>query len=225
MADVKYITSNLVDFESAIDMDMAIVDYMLSTYKHSKYFKFSVLNASSLNVLKNILLFRDNINPITVLLKPEYMDSADDLYKELMEYHYEEILERSTPTTVLKYVKTLNQTNGVIVSTINCKNKLQQQLINTKDATISTCIENYDMSEYSCLFVKSIEDIFNYKNFGGKYIFLSNFKFNLDEAFFPKPKILLITEYNMLRLIDPYAGITVPKGEIKNAKYFNKHRT
>ena len=211
---IKYTTSNLVEFEAVVDTDLAIIDYMTSNYKTS-FFKESVLNASSRNVIKNLLLFRDDSNPLTVLLKDEYLDSAEDLFKEITETKYEEVLKIAEPTDIFRYIKTLeDETEGVVVSTINCKNKLQQQMINELAGIMRTDINQKDMSVFTCLFIKNIKDIETYRNFGGKYIYLSNFRFNLNEDFVIKLDIASVAGYNSVKLIDPYVGLILPKGEI-----------
>ena len=66
------------------------------------------------------------------------------------------------------------------------------------------------MREYTTLFINEIENIAKYRDLGGKYIFISNYKFNLTEDFVPKPAILLEGGYNKVRMIDPYKGLRLP---------------
>lgn len=211
---IKYTTSNLVEFDAVVDTDLAIIDYMISNYNKS-FFKESVLNASSRNVIKNLLLFREDINPLTILLKDEYLESAEDLFKEIINTKYEEVLKLAEPTDIFRYIKTLeDETEGVVISTINCKNKLEQQMINELAGIMRTDINQKDMNTFTCLFVKNIKDIETYRNFGGKYIYLSNFKFNLNEDFVIKLDIASVAGYNSVKIIDPYVGLILPKGEI-----------
>lgn len=214
MGEIKYTTSNLLEFETVMDLDFAIAKLMIEKYKNSKYMK--VTSYSSENALKNILLFRKEINPVTAIIEDDYLDSADELLEEFKEKYMDEILSEAKPTDVFRYVKTLDQAEGIIISTIDCKNQQQKQLINKIDSSVRTCINETDISVYSCLFIKDIKDIIKYKNLGGKYIFILNCAYNMDENFMLKPGIMVAAGYNKIRTIDPYIGLTLPqKGEMK----------
>lgn len=213
MGEVKYTTSNLLEFETVMDLDFSIAKLMIEKYKKSKYIK--VKEYSSENALKNILLFRKEVNPVTAIIEEEYLDSADQLLEEFKEKYIDEILSEARPTDVFRYVKTLEESGGVIISTVDCKNQQQKQLINKIDASIKTCIGETDIDIYSCLFIKDIKDIIKYKNLGGKYIFVLNCAYNMDDNFILKPGIMVAAGYNKIRTIDPYIGLTLPKGEMK----------
>lgn len=208
--DVQYTTSNLIEFDCVIDTDLSIIELMLRRYENSDYFKYEVSHASSTNVLRNLLLFRENKNPLTILLKDEYLDSADDLLYEFINTYKFEIIQNSHPTDVFRFVKTLNETNGVINTRINCTDQMEEDFIKQHDSSVFTLQNQVDLSSYNCVFVKYLENISKYNNLGGKYIFIINAKYNLTKDFKPKPITLLAAEYNKVRTIDPYIGLRVP---------------
>ena len=213
MSAINYSTSNILEFESVMDVDLAIVQFMVNKYAKSKYIRPNVIKASSENVLKNLLLYRENVNPLTIVLKEDYIDSADDMLKDLNKTYEKEILELAKPNDVFRYVKNMEETDGIIINTINCRNTQQKQLINTIDKDIRTCVDKFDISDYSCLFIKDICTIPFYRNLGGKYIFILNCKYNLDENYVPKVGIMLAGGWNKIRTIDPYIGLIIPKGK------------
>jgi hypothetical protein len=142
--DIKYTTSNLVEFDCIMDTDFSIIELMMRRYENSKYFKNEVINASSPNVLKNLLLFRESKNPLSILLKEEYLDSADDLLNEFIDTYQFEIIENSHPTDVFRFIKTLNETNGVIKTKITCKNEFEVDFIKKHDNSIFTILDETD---------------------------------------------------------------------------------
>jgi hypothetical protein len=208
----EYSFSNLLAFESVVDIDLGIINYMISKYKKSIYFNQFVVNASSENVKRNLLLARKLANPITILLKEEYISSADDMLKDLEAKHMEEILTYCKPNDILKFAKTLESSDGIIRNFISCKNQMQKQYINDLDSSIVAIINETDMTTYNCLFLKYVEQVVQYKNMGGKYIFLLNYMHNIDEVSgLPKKVILAVSGSNKVRTVDPYVGLTLPK--------------
>jgi hypothetical protein len=212
MGEVKYSYSNLLSFDSVVDMELGMINFMMAKYHKSFYFNQNVVNASSENVKKNMLLARTNKNPLTVLLNGKAISSADSMLKEIKEKYMKEVIAFSKPNDILRFVKTLQQTDGVIKCTINCKNELEKQYINKLDDSLAVVMNEIDMTCYDALFLKYIDDIVNYRNMGGKYIYVSNYQHNIDqETGEPKKIILVASGYNKIRMIDPYIGLTISK--------------
>jgi hypothetical protein len=207
-----YSFSNLLTFESVVDIELGMINFMIAKYKRSAYFKQFIVNASSENVKKNFLLAREEKNPLTVLLNDSALDSADDLLKEVEEKYMEEVLQYSKPNDILRFAKTLDSSDGIIKCFVSCKNELQKQYINKLDSSIMVVMNETNMATYDTLFLKYVEDIVHYKNLGGKYIFLSNYAHNIDsETGLPKKIILVASGYNKIRTIDPYNGLILSK--------------
>lgn len=208
--DQKYSFSNLLTFDSVVDVELGIINYMIDKYKKSVYFKQFVVNASSENVKKNLLIARPEKNPITILLREESKDSADSLLQELEEKYMEDILRFCKPNDILRFAKTLESTDGIINCVISCKNELEKQYINQLDSSLNTVIEEYDIKRFDCLFLKYIEDVIKYKNLAGKYVFVSNYMHNIDQETGELNKIAaIIAKQNKLRVVDPYKGLTL----------------
>lgn len=209
--EAKHSCSNLMTFDSVVDTDLGIINYMIAKYKKSAYFNQYVVNASSENVKKNLLLAREKVNPITVLLKEEYGSSADDMLKDIKKGYMEEVLQHSQPTDILRFAKTLQTTEGVINCIISCKDELQKQYITKLDKSLTVIMDQTDMTGFDCLFLRYAEDVLKYTNMGGKYIFISNYIHNLDkETGLPKKVVLAVSGSNKIRTVDPYVGLTIP---------------
>ena len=102
-SDVQ-IVYNLFEFETLVDVDLSVVMYIIDNMGNSKYIDTSLLkNTNTINGIENRLLFRENYNPLSIIIKKEYEDSIDDIYNEIMEYHKQEILDKALPTDILSF--------------------------------------------------------------------------------------------------------------------------
>lgn len=206
--------NNLVEFNCIIGTDVGIIKLMEKHYKNSSYFD---LHYSTENSLKNKLLWRENWNPLTIMLKKEYLDSADDLYKEAIEKYEEEIYQLSPYTDIIRYMNHMqNNELWKINCFVTCKNELQKQFVNRINDKFVSLIDQFDLTDYTTIFINEIENIATYRELKGKYIYISNYRFNLTKDWQLKPVIYCEGGFNKVRMIDPYNGLTIP------TKLFNK---
>lgn len=206
--------NNLVEFNCILGTDVGIVKVLEKYYGKSGYFD---LYYSTENSLKNKLLWRENWNPITIMLKEEYMDSADDLYKEVTEKYQDEIYDLSPYTDIVRFMNLMqNHDDWKTNCYINCKNEREKQIVKQINPRFGTSIDQFSMREYTTLFINEIENIAKYRDLGGKYIYISNYRYNLDKRFMPKSVIFQEGGYNKVRMIDPYKGLRVPTNEGDN---------
>ena len=119
------VSNILCDFEAIIDLDLATIYYIATNLKNVDLIDTSILKASSYNALRNLLLFRTTNNPLSVIIKEEYKDSLNNLYKELMEKHEQEILDLCRFNDLARYIKILYTTGKLVNITINCDTELQ----------------------------------------------------------------------------------------------------
>ena len=102
-SDVQ-IVYNLFEFETIVDVDLSIVMYIINNMSKSNYIDIDLLkNTTTINGLKNTLLFRENTNPLSVIIKKDYEDSINDIYNEIMEYHKKEIIDNALPTDIMTF--------------------------------------------------------------------------------------------------------------------------
>ena len=140
MAEIKAI----FDFEMLFDLDFTLATLIQRYYGKSQYFD-TILEEDPIS-LRLLLLTRTEKNPIYMLLKPEYRDSADSLYEELKEEFFMEMyLGRNIYfTEFYKFFSVLTKTEvavadiGVIVN-----NKKEESIIRSISPLIRVFLANY----------------------------------------------------------------------------------
>lgn len=199
----------LVDFDIVIDTDLGLINLMKKEYNNTD-FVLSYINNMKDKVIIEQLLQRKNKNPLSIVIKQEYMDSIDNLYKEFLETDYDNILKYSKVTDIMNLMNAYINTGSVHVEII-CKNKSEEQLINNLNLPqLKVTVENdkskIDISVYDTIFIKDYSDIIKFKGLVAKNIFIGNYKFNLeDDNHTPLNDIsLLVGRTNLVSIIDVY---------------------
>lgn len=206
------IVYNLFEFETLIDLDLSVVMYIINNMNNSKYIDTDLLkNTTTINGLENRLLFRENINPLSIIIKKDYEDSIDDIYNELMKSHKKEIVDNALPTDIMTFCNLGSSITGVVNNHVNCKDKIEEEYIHTFPGKIITKINEYDLSAYNTLYAKTIDNLFNYKNLTNKKIFILNTRYNMMKDYLIyKPEAMAVSTSNTMCIIDPYKNLTIP---------------
>ena len=199
----------LVDLEVMIDFDLAVVYYIIINIKDPSILKEDIGRANTLSGIRNVLLFRKNINPLSVCIKDEYADSIDDIYKELINNHEKEILDLCQVNDLYNYFKVLLMTDNLVSITVNCKNDLQLDIAQKILPTAKTVIDQRDLDKFDTLYLKYASDIIQYTNIKKKKIYFINGMYNYDNGMF-KREILVLIDMNIVNTIDPYNNLTIP---------------
>ena len=203
-------TYNLIIFDMLFDMDLAVLKVLLDNTKMPDLFNDRVNNINSMNEMRNILLFREQNNPLSVLLSDKYVDSADTILKELEEAYAEKLVEYAQPNSIANFVYHMSE-SGVIENTILCKDKWQVEKVkNNIPKAIPILDIPTNIDKYHCLFVKYVTDLLAFKGIGGKHIYLYNARFNLTDKFALDPIAIYISKMNRINTIDPFKGLRVP---------------
>lgn len=213
MSDIRAI----FDFEMLFDLDFTLVTLLQRYYGESKYFD-TVLEEDPIS-LRLLLLTRNVKNPIYLILKPEYRESADSLYEELKkEFFIEMYLRRNIYfTEFYKFFSVLIKSDvavadiGVIVN-----NKREEAIIRE----LSPLIRVFDSKEiarndYDALYIKDKDTVsLITPKVEGKTIFLANYGFNLttlgeEES----PDLEFMEEFsddNVIFTVDLYSSMVKP---------------
>lgn len=224
---LRHTIQALYTFDSVVDMDFSIIKYMIKKYGKSDYMNPNLVGKDGDYTIKCLLLTRTDPNPLSVFLKPKYKDMAEDLYSELIETSYEDILKHAYPTDLFGMIKTYDVLQvDAVESLILCKNGLEQQYIKLVDPSLNTDLYHpqYDLTGIDVIYVKSYEDVLGFSNLGGKTIQVLNYEYNLDELHgvkIPKTAIsILVADLNKVYTVDPYINFELPKPikERKDAK-------
>lgn len=203
---------NLFEFETVVDVDLSVVMYIIDNMDNSDYIDMNLLkHATTLNGIENRLLFRENINPLSIVIKKEYQDSIDDIYNEIIETHKQEIIDKALPTDILTFCNLGSTITGVVNNHVNCKDKIEEEYIHKMTERVVTKVNQYDLANYNTLYAKSVDNLFNYQNLTNKKIFILNARYNMMKDFLIyKPEAMAISTSNTMCIIDPYKNLTIP---------------
>lgn len=213
MSEIKAI----FEFEMLFDLDYTLATLIQRYYGKSKYFD-TVLEEDPIS-LRLLLLTRTEKNPIYILLKPEYRDSADSLYEELKEeFSMELYLRRNIYfTEFYKFFSVLIKSDGAVADIgVIVNNKREEAIVRE----LSPLIRVFDSKEiarndYDALYIKDKDTVgLITPRVEGKTIFLANYGFNLttigeEES----PDLEFMEEYsddNAIFTVDIYSSVVKP---------------
>lgn len=213
MSEIKAI----FEFEMLFDLDYTLATLIQRYYGKSKYFD-TVLEEDPIS-LRLLLLTRTEKNPIYILLKPEYRDSADSLYEELKEeFSMELYLRRNIYfTEFYKFFSVLIKSDGAVADIgVIVNNKKEEAIVRE----LSPLIRVFDSKEiarndYDALYIKDKDTVgLISPKVEGKTIFLANYGFNLttigeEES----PDLEFMEEYsddNAIFTVDLYSSVVKP---------------
>lgn len=213
MSEIKAI----FEFEMLFDLDYTLATLVQRYYGKSKYFD-TVLEEDPIS-LRLLLLTRTEKNPIYILLKPEYRDSADSLYEELKEeFSMELYLRRNIYfTEFYKFFSVLIKSDGAVADIgVIVNNKKEEAIVRE----LSPLIRVFDSKEiarndYDALYIKDKDTVgLITPRVEGKTIFLANYGFNLttigeEES----PDLEFMEEYsddNAIFTVDIYSSVVKP---------------
>lgn len=213
MSEIKAI----FEFEMLFDLDYTLATLIQRYYGKSKYFD-TVLEEDPIS-LRLLLLTRTEKNPIYILLKPEYRDSADSLYEELKEeFSMELYLRRNIYfTEFYKFFSVLIKSDGAVADIgVIVNNKKEEAIVRE----LSPLIRVFDSKEiarndYDALYIKDKDTVgLITPRVEGKTIFLANYGFNLttigeEES----PDLEFMEEYsddNAIFTVDIYSSVIKP---------------
>ena len=205
---VKYI---LVDFSCIFDTDYGVIGFLIYQYKHSKYFVKGYSEWSTYYA-KCKILSRPTINPFTAILKEEYFDSADNLYKEVLENHWNKVLRIAPSTDIGKLINQSYQYAGYDI-TVNCRNELEADRVKQAVPKWHTVIDSKIDNKYFCYFVHDLKSKAEEMNrLITKNFFIYHHKpnfINYKEEI-PIPDIAPAILGNKFRIAKPYNDLVFP---------------
>lgn len=189
----------LVDFNMLIDTDVGSCLYLLKNTTKKEYFKDNI-NYWSYLFIKYQVITRKDENPISVLFKEEYQESSNNIYNELKNSKWGDIIDVSPLTDITAVILAMATNNEFYEIYINCKNKYEKDKIIKEFNNVFKIVENeQDFVKYVSLYIHDLKDIFG-KKLMGKVVFLYDYALNyFDKDMHTKA----INEYAI-----PYYGTT-----------------
>lgn len=209
---LNYRKAYVFDFESLVDIRSGYIRFMLSSKTVNKSFFKPYLWNPTVTMLKNLYVSSSNPNPLTWILKNEYQDSAEDLYRELIEKHYEEIINFSLPTDVFRLMALVNRVDIRDTEfTINCANDIQANVASNIMGDFTITVNEYNAEKFSCIYASTIDILDKYRPVEGKNVYIHNIRMNYDENFRLEKTMNYYIGHVVIHTIDPYIGIPLFK--------------
>ena len=201
----------LFDFDSLVDIKIGCVRYILNSKKlNTSYIKPYMLEPT-LTLLKQLSVGSVERNPVKWILKDEYSDSADDIYKELLMDHYDSVLNNAISTDIFKLVRYTKKAKDFGIETvINCFSEKQKVMLKSvlTDKTDVVYADNVnDLSSYNCLYLSDIERLSMYTHIYGRIIYIHNTINIYDADGSLKNDVLKYNGKVVIKTVDPYIGI------------------
>lgn len=203
----------LFDFESLVDIKIGCVRYILNSKKlNTSYIKPYMLEPT-LTLLKQLSVSSIERNPVKWILKDEYSDSADDIYKELLMDHYDSVLNNAISTDIFKLVRYTKKAGDFGIETvINCFSEKQKEMLKSvlTDRTDIVYVDNInDLSSYNCLYLSDIERLSMYIHIYGRIVYIHNTINIYDADGSLKNDIRKYNGKVVIKTVDPYIGISL----------------
>ena len=201
----------LFDFDSLVDIKIGCVRYILNSKKlNTSYIKPYMLEPT-LTLLKQLSVGSVERNPVKWILKDEYSDSADDIYKELLMDHYDSVLNNAISTDIFKLVRYTKKAGDFGIETvINCFSEKQKGMLKSvlTDRTDVVYVDNVnDLSSYNCLYLSDIEKLSMYIHIYGRIVYIHNTINIYDADGSLKNDVLKYNGKVVIKTVDPYIGI------------------
>ena len=201
----------LFDFDSLVDIKIGCVRYILNSKKlNTSYIKPYMLEPT-LTLLKQLSVGSVERNPVKWILKDEYSDSADDIYKELLMDHYDSVLNNAISTDIFKLVRYTKKAKDFGIETvINCFSEKQKVMLKSvlTDKTDVVYADNVnDLSSYNCLYLSDIERLSMYTHIYGRIVYIHNTINIYDADGSLKNDVLKYNGKVVIKTVDPYIGI------------------
>jgi len=199
----------LAEFEFVVDLDLAMYKLIRDNYSTSEYVDKKIISENDERNIIFKLLSRKHKNPLEVIM-PD-VDSGD-LYNEIMEEHYEELLSYAMAYDTFGLLVTMLNNASSLAIRILCKSKLEQSFIHMLNPKVATILEpnkkSLSLSDYTILYVKYITNLFEYGNIEGKHIYFAAAKFNMEEdSDMVSRNCCLFGDVNELHLMDLYTKV------------------
>ena len=201
----------LFDFESLVDIKVGCVRYILNSKKLNTSYIKPYMFEPTLTLLKQLSVGSVERNPIKWILKDEYSDSADDIYKELLMNHYDSVLNNAISTDIFKLVRYTKKAGDIGIETvINCFSEKQKEMLKSvlTDKSDVVYVENVnDLSSYNCLYLSDIESLSMYTHIYGRIVYIHNTINIYDADGGLKNDIRKYNGKVVIKTVDPYIGI------------------
>ena len=189
-----YYNNILVPFDLLMDTDKGVLRVVNKKYNDKRYFNTSRIkdtNGEFLqeDILNFLIKYRIHVNPLYMITDEDHMkkEDIDDIYKQIIDEDYEEVLRLSTRTPLLKAFNagTLHQDSPLKI-TVLCRNKMELEYLKELEFKCKTLLikdnkdlVNIELKDYKYIYIKNAEDLLDFKYMTGKVIYIATYRFNM----------------------------------------------
>lgn len=206
------VNSILVDFSILYDTDIGSALYLYTNSKNKEFFE-DYLKEATYDFFKFQALTRSEQNPIKYLFKDEYKDSADDIYKDLIETKWDKVLKCSPLTDILPALIVTASQYGIVIQ-VNCTNKEEEAKFRTV-STWETFINKDITTGYNTLYLKDIREILKL-DVVGKVVYLYDYSLNYLNCDMAEKAIheiaIPFSNTTQFKFISPFKDFVLPEG-------------
>lgn len=208
----------IFEFDTIFDLDYTLIAYIQNRYKNSKFFNFNI-DEDPVGI-KYLLQERQDPNPLSILLKDEYMDSKDTLYHDFMTRFSSVIYSTLYTTELIKFFDTVISVQDKSISvSILVNNRFQEAIateMSKQPLVHLKVLTSRDNLTYDSIYVKDANTLSKYTpEPEGKHLFICEYGFNvdyLDGQPFPNTDITTkLSQLNEIYVIDPYSSLVKPE--------------
>lgn len=199
----------LVEFESLVDLDLAMYKFVKDKYSQSEYVDQGFINEKDERKIIYTLLNRKHINPLEIIIPGS---ETTNLYLDIMNNHYEELLSYATAYDTFGLMITFLNNASSVGITVWCKSKLEEDFIKNLNPILNTIIipnrRDIVLSKYTVIYVKYIAYLAEYNEVIGKHIYIASAKYNMEEdKDMVSSLCCLYSDVNIFHLIDLYTEV------------------
>lgn len=215
-------TTVYIEFDMIVDVDFGLLRYVGLEFADDRMFYTEIFDNED-NVIKGLLMERENYNPLIVpAINEEDKALLDSLYDEFFEKHKKEIIECSDITALLEWIIKMLHANSGIQVVILCKDELEKYVIDdimeqcetNSYETLIVHLDNNNLinaKEADVIVTKYSKNLFYYDNLDGKTIYLADLMCNADKEIlestktkYPNIDAVLYCENNEFKFITMY---------------------
>ena len=158
-----YYETMLIPFDMVLDTDFSIVRAIQLMYHYntltedqkSMYYSsiMDLINPSDNRYLEELLVDRPYENPISTIMKPEYLPTdAEPILERLKEKSYDNIVKTARKTAIYEMIRHgYNMKDGGFSPTILCETEIQKNVI--------TSFLNNNGISYPCILLKDLRTL------------------------------------------------------------------
>lgn len=216
----------LVSFNAIIDMDMALIHYIILDYEDKDIFDIQKISDKSYFELLSEIYKRKYKNPLLYFLKSEdQRDRFDEIYKTLMSEREADILKHAIATEIYDLLLTFVKESDIYPSIVYYTDAQREYL---EDETNLMGIQRFSLDEirsngltFSQYYLNTIDEFNLFKNVPSTSFYVSTAGINLndtDENIMVDEETISRISYNesVLNLYDIYRTDLIGGNEVED---------